>query len=161
LLDGIADPDELFHYVTQLALIIAGADAAMLHHAAGRSGAAGDRTGTGAPPGVLITRAALGPLETDRLGQPLPDDLALRTASSDRPILGRADDGPEQREIADRLACGDGGVPGVAMIPFFTGNDLVAMLELRRPHRPFRRTDLRLAERIVQRGLRPRLDSDD
>jgi hypothetical protein len=142
LLDGIRDQDELFQYATQLSVIVTGADAAMLHHAPNSS------------PDELVTRVALGPLATDRLGQPLPDDLVLHTALTDHPIRGRADDGAEQREIADRLACDDNGVPGVAMIPFFTRYELVAMLELRRPDRAFRSTDLRLAERIVQRGLR-------
>jgi hypothetical protein len=39
------------------------------------------------------------------------------------------------------------------MIPFFVGGTLTAMLELSRPGRAFRRTDLQRAERIVHRAL--------
>jgi hypothetical protein len=141
LLDRIDETDELCEYVTRLSLIITGAESAMFHYV-GRSSQA------------LITRCVLGPMSNEQLWRVLPErDLVLRSARLGRPVLGPPY-GPTEDALAIRFASSEGGVGGAAMIPFVVSGTLTAMIELSRPGRAFRRTDLQSAERIVQRALR-------
>jgi len=136
----IRDEDELCHRLTWLSVCVTGAESAMLHHR--------DRFSR-----TLITRSVLGPISTERLGQPLSElDLVLRSARRGQPVAGPPF-GFLEDALAVRFAGSRGGVGAVAMIPFFAGGSLLAMLELSRPGHAFRRSDLRRAERIVQRGL--------
>jgi hypothetical protein len=146
LFDRIRDTDELLQYVTQLSILVTGATAGMFHYAAGFG-----------QPRTLTTRCVLGPLSTERLGQPLAGyDQVLRMAKIGRPVLGQPGVAPAERAIAARFANMDGGVRGVAMIPFWVAGGLTGILELSRSDRPFRRDDLQRAERFVQRALRRR-----
>jgi hypothetical protein len=142
--ERIKHEDDLCYDVTQLALIATGAESAMLHYR-GRSSWA------------LTTRCVVGPMSNELVGRPLSEhDLVLKSARLGRPVTGPPY-GPAEDALAIRFASSRGGVGGAAMIPFFVGNTLTAMLELSRPGRAFRRADLQRAERIVQRVLRVRL----
>ncbi|HEV8247260.1 MAG TPA: GAF domain-containing protein, partial [Polyangiaceae bacterium] len=141
--ERIRDEDEFCDQLTRLSLIVTGAESAMLHY---RNRSAG----------TLITRSILGPMSNERLGHVLPEqDLVLKSARLGRPVLGPPY-GPTEDALAIRFATSDGGVGGAAMVPIFIAGTLMAMLELSRPGHGFRRVDLRLAERIVQRAVRLR-----
>lgn len=141
--ERIKDEMELAHTVTWLSLVTTGAESAMFHYR-GRYGRS------------LVTRSVLGPMSTERLGYALPEsDLLLKAARRGRPVFGPPY-GPTEDALAMRFASSKGGSGAVAMIPFFIGNELTAMLELSRPGHAFRRTDLQRAERIVQRALKQR-----
>jgi hypothetical protein len=142
-LEWIKDELEFCHRVTWLSLLTTSAENAMFHFRArfGRS---------------LITRSILGPMSKDRLGYPLPEsDLILRKARAGHPVVGPPY-GPTEDALAMRFANSEGGAGAVAMIPIFAGGALMAMLELSRPGHAFRRSDLRAAERVVQRALHHR-----
>jgi len=141
--ERIKDEAELSHTVTWLALMATGAESAMFHYRARNA-----RT--------LITRSVLGPISNERLGYALPEqDLVLKAARRGRPVLGPPY-GPTEDALAIRFASSRGGVGAAAMIPIFIGETLTAMLELSRPGHAFRQSDLRRAERIAQRAVRPR-----
>jgi len=141
--ERIKDEEAMSHTVTWLALCATGAESAMFHYR-GRNA----RT--------LVTRSVLGPISNERLGYGLPDDdLVLRAARMGRPVLGPPY-GLAEDALSIRFAGSRGGVGAAAMIPFFIGNQLTAMLELSRPGHAFRRTDLQRAERIAQRALQAR-----
>ncbi|HYJ11408.1 MAG TPA: hypothetical protein VEX18_20435 [Polyangiaceae bacterium] len=142
-IERIRDEMELAHTVAWLSLVATGAESAMFHYR-GRYGRS------------LVTRSVLGPMSNERLGYALPEsDLLLIAARFGRPVFGPPY-GPTEDALAMRFASSKGGSGAVAMIPFFIGNELTAMLELSRPGHAFRRTDLQRAERIVQRALRQR-----
>jgi hypothetical protein len=142
-IERIRDEMELAHTVAWLSLVATGAESAMFHYR-GRYGRS------------LVTRSVLGPMSNERLGYALPEsDLPLIAARFGRPVFGPPY-GPTEDALAMRFASSKGGSGAVAMIPFFIGNELTAMLELSRPGHAFRRTDLQRAERIVQRALRQR-----
>jgi hypothetical protein len=142
-IERIKDEMELAHTVTWLSLVTTGAESAMLHYR-GRNARS------------LITRSVLGPMSTERLGYALPEsDLLLKAARTGRPVFGPPY-GPVEDALAMRFASSKGGAGAVAMIPVFVGHELTVMLELSRPGHAFRRSDLRRAERIVQRALRQR-----
>lgn len=143
-LEWLKDELEFCHRVTWLALIATSAENAMFHFRArfGRS---------------LVTRTILGPMSRDRLGYPLPEsDPILERARAGLPVVGPPY-GPTEDALAMRFASSAGGAGAVAMIPIFAGGALMAMLELSRPGHAFRRNDLRVAERIVKRGLHRRV----
>jgi len=141
--ERIKHEDDLCYDVTQLSLIATGAEAAMFHYR-GRASRA------------LVTRCVLGPVSNEMLGRPLSEhDPVLRSARLGRPVTGPPY-GVTEDALAIRFASSRGGVGGAAMIPFFVGGTLTAMLELSRPGRAFRRADLQRAERMVQRVLRAR-----
>lgn len=141
--ERIKDEMELAHTVSWLSLVATGAESAMFHYR-GRYGRS------------LVTRSVLGPMSNERLGYALPEsDLLLIAARFGRPVFGPPY-GPTEDALAMRFASSKGGSGAVAMIPFFIGNELTAMLELSRPGHAFRRSDLQRAERIVQRALRQR-----
>lgn len=142
----IRDEDERCYDMTRLSMMVTGAECGMLHYV-GRS----VRT--------LTTRCVLGPISTERLGQPLPEsDLVLRSARLGRPVTAPPY-GPTEHALAIRFAGSAGGVGAAAMIPIFIHGTLTAMLELSRPGHAFRRSDLQRAERIVQRTLWSHLPS--
>jgi hypothetical protein len=135
------DEDELLHEVTEFALTTTKAESAMLHYL-GRSTKA------------MVTRCILGPMPNDRLGYPLPEsDLVLEAARFGRPVVGPTW-GPTEDRLAMRFAASRGGTGAVAMIPISVGGVVTTMLEVSRPGRPFRRTDLQRAEQFAQRALR-------
>lgn len=140
----LRDEDELYHTATWLCMRITGAERAMLH-ASGRNG------------GLLFTRSVLGPVANRRVGYPLSGfDPVLRAARRKSPVQGPPY-GPLENMLTKRLATAQtgGAVAGgaVAMIPFFVGGQLAAMLELARAGHAFRCSDLQQLERIVQRAL--------
>jgi hypothetical protein len=136
----VRDADELSHRLTRLAMLVTRAECGMLHLR--------DR-GTRS----FSTRAVLGPISVGHLDGALPEtDLVVRAAYLGRAVVGPPY-GPVEDALALRFAASAGGVGGAAMLPIFVGNSLTAMLELSRPGHAFRRTDLRRAERIVQRAL--------
>jgi len=137
------DEGELCHTLCWLALMVTNAENAMFHYRA-RFGRA------------MITRSVLGPMSTDRLGYPLSEhDLVVQAARRRRAVFGPPY-GPTEDALAMRFANSQGGAGAVAMIPFFNGDELTAMLELSRPGHAFRRTDLQRAEYLVHRTLQPR-----
>jgi hypothetical protein len=141
--ERIRDEMELAHTVAWLSMVTTGAESAMFHYR-GRYGRS------------LVTRSVLGPMSNERLGYALPEsDLLLKAARQGRPVFGPPY-GPTEDALAMRFASSKGGSGAVAMIPTFVGNELTAMLELSRPGHAFRRSDLKRAERIVQRALRQR-----
>jgi hypothetical protein len=141
--ERIRDEMELAHTVAWLSMVTTGAESAMFHYR-GRYGRS------------LVTRSVLGPMSNERLGYALPEsDLLLKSARLGRPVFGPPY-GPTEDALAMRFASSKGGSGAVAMIPTFVGNELTAMLELSRPGHAFRRSDLKRAERIVQRALRQR-----
>ena len=80
---------------------------------------------------------------------PPPHDPALAVAEERKILMGRPTDGPAERAIARRfMACGE--LSGVAMIPVFDGETLLAMLELARTDHPFRAADTETLLRIAQ-----------
>lgn len=136
----IRDEEQFSHTLTRLALAATDAECAMFHFRR-------------RPTQSLVTRSVVGPISSERLGRPLPvHDLVLRAALQGRPVLGPPY-GPTEDALAIRFAGSEGGVGAAAMIPFFVGEKLMAMLELSRPGHAFRRTDLQTAERLVQRAL--------
>jgi len=136
--ERIRDQDELCHHVTRLAMVVTGADSAMFHLRYGFR--------------HFSTRAVLGAMPEMFLPESLPEtDLVLRSALLGRAVTGSH--GPAEEALARRFAASSGGVGGAAMLPIFVGNSLMAMLELSRAGHPFRRADLRRAERIAQRAL--------
>lgn len=144
---GMRDDDELCHSMTWLALMTTGAESAMLHF---RSRSRHSKS--------LVTRSVLGPMPTDRLGHPLPEeDFVLRSARLGLPVVGPPY-GKAEDALAMRFAHSSGGVGAAAMIPIFAGGELTAMLEVARPGHAFRRNDLLRAERIVQGALRQRVN---
>jgi hypothetical protein len=141
--ERIKDEEELSHTVTWLSLVATGAESAMFHYR-GRCARS------------LVTRSVLGPMSTERLGYALSElDVVYRSARLGRPVSGPPY-GLVEDTLAKRFASSKNGVGAAAMIPFFIGDTLTAMLELARPGHAFRRTDLQRAERIVQRALRLR-----
>ncbi|HVW27976.1 MAG TPA: GAF domain-containing protein [Polyangiaceae bacterium] len=138
--ERIRDAEELSHHATRLAMLVTRAECGMLHLR--------DRGARS-----FSTRAVLGPISTRGLSDVLPEaDLVVRAAYLGRPVVGPPY-GPVEDALALRFAGSEGGVGGAAMLPIFLGNSLVAMLELSRPGHAFRRSDLRRAERTVQRAL--------
>jgi len=141
--ERIKDEEELAHTVTWLSLIATGAESAMFHY----------RRRNTRP---LVTRSVLGPISNERLGYALPEnDLVLKAARLGRPVFGPPY-GQTEDALAIRFAGSRNGVGAAAMIPFFIGPELTAMLELSRPGHAFRRSDLQRAERIVQKAMRTR-----
>jgi hypothetical protein len=142
--ERMRDETELAHTLTWLSLLVTGAENAMFHFR-GRFGRS------------LVTRSVLGPMSTERLGYPLSEhDLLVRAARSGRPVFGPPF-GPVEDALAMRFANSQGGSGAVAMIPFFIGKELTAMLELSRPGHAFRRSDLQRAEFLVKKTLLQRL----
>lgn len=147
------DQDEVCFHVTRLAMLVTGAESAMLHIRERDT-----RT--------LRTRSVLGSVSTERLNTELADnDLVLRLACVGRPIFSSLDGfsedfgslaGASEDALAERFHSADGDVGGAAMIPVFLGRSLRAMLEVSRPGHAFRREDLQRAERIAQRALHQR-----
>jgi len=136
----LRDEMELCHQVAFRAVMVTGAECAMVHFRGSYSRS-------------LITRSVVGPISNERLGYALPEtDLLLRSARQGIPVFGPPY-GPTEDALALRFAASRGGAGAVAMIPVFHGGQLTAMLELSRPGHAFRRSDLRRAERIVQHAL--------
>jgi len=96
----------------------------------------------------LVTSSAHG--VDGELGQIIPShDPALAVAEERKILMGRPTEGPAERAIARRfMACGE--LSGVAMIPVFDGDTLLAMLELARIDHPFRAADTETLHRIAQ-----------
>jgi hypothetical protein len=141
----VRDEDHLFYGLTQLSLTVTGAECAMFHYRERFTRS-------------LATRCVLGPISSERLGRPLSElDLVLRAARRGQPVVGPPF-GLVENALTLRFAGSSGGTAAVAMIPFFVDGSLLAMLELSRPGHAFRRSDLRRAERLVQRGLWSRVN---
>ena len=137
------DEMELCHTISWLALVATGAECAMVHF----------RSRFDRP---LVTRAIVGPMPTDMLDQTLPeDDPALDAAFRRQAIVGPPYS-PTEDALAIRFAGSKNGVGAVAMIPLFLHGQLAAMLEIARPGRAFRRSDLQRIERIATLALRRR-----
>jgi hypothetical protein len=96
----------------------------------------------------LVTSSAHG--VDGELGQIIPRlDPALAVAEDRKILMGRPNEGPAERAIARRfMACGE--LSGVAMIPVFDGDTLLAMLELARTDHSFRAADTETLLRIAQ-----------
>jgi hypothetical protein len=134
------DEEELAHTVTWLSLITTGAESAMFHYRRANASR-------------FFTRAILGPMSTERLGQALPEnDLLLAAARQGMPVMGPPY-GPVEDALAIRMATSAGGVGAAAMIPIFSGRMLRGLLEVSRPGHAFRREDLIRAERMARRVL--------
>jgi hypothetical protein len=87
----------------------------------------------------------------DQLGQVVPRlDPALAAAHERKILIGRPDEGPAERAIARRFSACDGELRGVAMVPVFDGDNLLAMLELARTDHPFRAGDTETLLQIAQ-----------
>jgi hypothetical protein len=97
----------------------------------------------------LVTSSAHG--VTDELGQVIPSfDPALSLAQARKVLIGRPDEGPAERAVASRFSSCAGELRGVAMVPVFDGETLLAMLELGRTDHPFRGGDLQTLLQIAQ-----------
>ncbi len=143
--EQVRDEEEFAHRAAWLAMAATGAESAMFHYRGPRSLG-------------LVTRAVLGTVSQERHGCLLPEnDLVLRCASQGLPVQGPPY-GPVEDELAKRFASSQWGVGAAVMVPFHSGGQLTAMLELSRPGHAFRLGDLRRAEHIVRRALLARLE---
>jgi hypothetical protein len=97
----------------------------------------------------LVTSSAHG--VDDELGQVIPSyDPVLSLAHERKILIGRPDEGSAERAIARRFSSCNGELRGVAMVPVFDGETLLAMLELARTDHPFRANDLPTLLQIAQ-----------
>jgi hypothetical protein len=87
----------------------------------------------------------------DQLGQVIPRlDPVLELAKARRILIGSPEEGPAERAIARRFSACKGEIRGVAMVPVFDGDTLLAMLELARTDHPFRTSDTPTLFQIAQ-----------
>jgi hypothetical protein len=87
------------------------------------------------PVDLPVTSYAFGNL-AELLGAVVPaHDPAYSLARGGHTLIGRPDDGPAEKAVADRLG---GALAGVVMVPVTYGTEIAAMLELGRVDRPFR-----------------------
>ena len=136
----LRDEEELSHNLAWLALVATGAESAMVHYRGPRSRR-------------FFTRAIVGPMGMDQFGRSLPDlDPVLCAARLGRPVVGPPY-GLVEDALALRMATSENGVGAAAAIPIFWLGSLRVVLELSRPGHPFRREDLKSAERIAQHTL--------
>jgi hypothetical protein len=97
----------------------------------------------------LVTSSAHG--VADQLGQIIPRlDPALGLAQERKMLIGRPDEGLAGRAIARRFSSCEGELRGIAMVPVFDGETLLAMLELARTDHPFRSGDTQTLLQIAQ-----------
>jgi hypothetical protein len=97
----------------------------------------------------MVTSSAHG--ITDQLGHVIPrPDPALALAQERRILVGRPDEGLAERAVARRFSSCAGELRGVAMVPVFDGDTLLAMLELARTDHPFRTGDTQTLLQIAQ-----------
>lgn len=83
------------------------------------------------------------------LGEVIPSsDPVLAVARRGELVLGRPEDGPVERCIAQRLAP-DTELQGVAMVPVLEGTALLGFLELGRLDHPFRQSDGDALQRLA------------
>jgi hypothetical protein len=107
--------------------------------------------------GALETRAVFGSIGQELLGYEVPaDDLAIRIARRGTAVLER---GPAGVVPQSRALCVAGAsAAGVALAPIYLGAKLVAVLEVAREDRAFRRGD-RAWMRAVVRAAATRMAS--
>ncbi len=103
----------------------------------------------------LVTSSAHGPGVDDQLGHVIPHaDPALALAHERKILIGHPGESLAERAIARRFSsCTDpceGELRGVAMVPVFDGDRLLAMLELARTDHPFRTGDTETLLQIAQ-----------
>jgi hypothetical protein len=97
----------------------------------------------------LVTSSVHG--VTDQLGQIIPrHDPAMSLAQQRKILVGRPDEGLAGRAIARRFSSCEGELRGIAMVPIFDGETLLAMLELARTDHPFRSGDTPTLLQIAQ-----------
>lgn len=99
----------------------------------------------------LVTSSAHGPGVDDQLGHVIPRaDPVLAFAHERKILIGGPHESLAERAIARRFSSCTGDLRGVAMVPVFDGDTLLAMLELARTDHPFRTGDTGTLLQIAQ-----------
>jgi len=99
----------------------------------------------------LVTSSAHGPSADELLGEVIAHhDAAFEQAAARRLILGGPDDEPATRALARRFSTCGGQLAGVAMVPVYDGETLLAMIELARVDHAFRARDAEVLARIAE-----------
>lgn len=110
--------------------------------------------------GALVTTSVVGDGGLHRLGEPVSGrDPAIRAARFGAQVLEGPDRSRAGIAVLQRCEAVDDPVRGVAYTPIYAGMRLVAVLELAKCTRPFRRSDrawLRSVSRAASHRLRPR-----
>ncbi len=99
----------------------------------------------------LVTSSAHGPGVDDQLGHVVSrTDPTLALAQERKILIGHPGESLAERAIARRFSSCSGELRGVAMVPVFDGDTLLAMLELARTDHPFRTGDTETLLQIAQ-----------